>query len=199
MSRTTESIPVWNGEINLDVQIRGAGPALIYFHPAAGMAWDPFLEQLARRFTIYAPEFPGTSVGNPYAIHHVHDLSEAVMLYEEALRKLGLGGAPAIGQSFGGMLALELAAAYPGIFTRLVVLDPIGLWSENAPVANWMERPIEELPALLFKNPESVEAKAALALPAEREPAIKACRHCCSRIPKASKPKPRSRCPPSPS
>lgn len=50
-------ISVWNKRVNLNFQIRGHGPALIYFHPAAGLGWDPFLEKLAQSYTIYAPEF----------------------------------------------------------------------------------------------------------------------------------------------
>src|SRR6185369_9542882 len=50
-------------------------------HPAAGLAWDPFLSHLAERYTVYAPEFPGTSVGDPYAIHQVDDLTDLVVLY----------------------------------------------------------------------------------------------------------------------
>lgn len=126
-------ISVWNKRVNLNFQIRGHGPALIYFHPAAGLGWDPFLEKLAQSYTIYAPEFPGTTLGDPYAIHQVDDLADAVLIHEEAIRSLKLHGAVAVGQSFGGMVAIELAAAFPGIFSKLIVLDPIGLWREDAP------------------------------------------------------------------
>jgi pimeloyl-ACP methyl ester carboxylesterase len=165
---------VWDGKIDLNVQVRGSGPALIYFHPAAGLAWDPFLERLATDYTIYAPEFPGTTLGDPYAINEVEDLHEVVLIYEEAIRKLGLTGAVAVGQSFGGMLSIELAAAYPGIFSRLVVLDPIGLWREDAPTANWMEASPQELPSILFKDPSRPACQAMLAMPDDPEIAIKA-------------------------
>ena len=42
-------------------------------------------------------------------------------------------GADLVGSSFGGMLACELQATFPGMFGKLVVLDPIGLWRDDAP------------------------------------------------------------------
>ena len=62
---SARKISVWNGRVNLNFRIRGQGPALVYFHPAAGFAWDPFLETLAESYTIHAPEFPGTTLGDP--------------------------------------------------------------------------------------------------------------------------------------
>ena len=172
LSHSQQKVPVWNRRIDLNFQIRGHGPALIYFHPAAGLGWDPFLEKLAKSYTVYAPEFPGTTPGNPYAIHQVDDLADAVLIYEEAIRGLNLSGAVAVGQSFGGMVALEIAAAFPGIFSKLIVLDPIGLWRAEAPVANWIEAPPDKLPAMLFKDPTRPAAQAMLAMPTEPEAAV---------------------------
>ena len=119
---TARKASVWNGRINLNFRIRGQGPTLVYFHPAAGFAWDPFLEKLSESYTVYAPEFPGTTLGDPHAIHQVDDLADAVFIYEEAIRAIGIRGAVAVGQSFGGMLAIELAAAFPEIFSKLIVM-----------------------------------------------------------------------------
>ena len=58
-----ETIGVWDGRITMRVKVAGAGSPLLYLHPAAGLAWDPFLSHLAERYTVYAPEFPGTSLG----------------------------------------------------------------------------------------------------------------------------------------
>ncbi|MDB6180036.1 alpha/beta fold hydrolase [Paracoccus fistulariae] len=165
-------VPVWNGRVTMNVQIKGSGPDLVYFHPASGMAWDPFLDELAKSYRIHAPEFPGTTPGNPYDIHKIDDLADAVLIYEETLRGLGLNQPLAVGQSFGGMMALELASSFPEIFSRLVVLDPIGLWTEAHPVTNWIEAPAPALPAILFKNPASAPAQAMLALPEDPEAAI---------------------------
>lgn len=169
-----EAFDVWNDQLRLHVQVAGQGPPLVYFHPAAGMAWDPFLTTLAEQYTVYAPHFPGTHPDNPRAIHNVDSLWDVVLFYEETLQRLGVAGAPAIGQSFGGMLAAELAAHYPGLFSRLVLLDPIGLWREDVPVANWIAAAPEELPGLLFHDPNSEAAQAMLALPDDPDQAAAA-------------------------
>jgi pimeloyl-ACP methyl ester carboxylesterase len=145
---------------------------VLYLHPAAGLAWDPFLGALAERHTIYAPEVPGTSAGDPGAIHRVDDLSDLVLIYEEAVRALDLGGpAVAIGQSFGGMLVAELAAHFPALFSKIVLLGPIGLWHDEAPLANWIAAPPADLPAMLFSNPAGPAAQAMFTLPDDPEQA----------------------------
>jgi pimeloyl-ACP methyl ester carboxylesterase len=151
------------------VKVAGAGAPLMYFHPAAGLAWDPFLSHLAESYTVYAPEFPGTSMGDPYAIHQVDDLGDVVLIYEELVRKLGLVRPVLIGQSFGGMIASELASRFADLPSSLVLLDPIGLWSEAYPTANWIATPAEKLPELLFHDPQSPSALAMLAMPEDPE------------------------------
>jgi pimeloyl-ACP methyl ester carboxylesterase len=159
------AVPVWNGRVTIHVKVAGSGPPLLYLHPAAGLGWDPFLSHLAERFTVYAPEFPGTSAGDPYAIHAVHTLPDVVLIYEEVVRALGLTRPVIVGQSFGGMLAAELAAVFPDLASKVVLLDPIGLWREDLPVANWIATPPDQLPALLFRDPTCPGAQAMLALP----------------------------------
>ena len=113
------------------------------------------------RYSIYAPEVPGTSAGDPHAIHEVDGLPDLVLIYEEAIRQLELPEPPVvIGQSFGGMLAAELASYFPQLFKKVVLCDPIGLWQPDLPIANWITTPASQLPALLFKNPDCPAAKA---------------------------------------
>ena len=160
-----EAVPVWNGRLTMRVKVAGAGSPLLYLHPAAGLAWDPFLSHLAESHTVYAPEFPGTSAGDPYAIHAVDSLSDMVLIYEEVVRTLGLTKPVVVGQSFGGMVAAELTATFPELASKVVLLDPIGLWRADMPIANWIATPPDQLPALLFDDPSSPAAQSMLALP----------------------------------
>lgn len=166
---TDRTASTWNDAITLRFRVGGDGPPLVYLHPAAGLAWDPFLDKLAERYTVYAPEFPGTTLGDPYAIHKIDDLWDTVLVYEQGIRELGLTGAPVVAQSFGGMLAAELAAAYPSLFSKIVLLDPIGLWCDDAPVANWIAAAPPELPGMLFADPAGEAAQAMLAMPTDPE------------------------------
>ena len=168
------TIAVWNGRIKMRVKVAGQGPALVYFHPSGGLLWDPFLSYLAQSHTVYAPEFPGTTAGDPYAIHTLQTLADVVLVYEELLRALELESPVFVGQSFGGMLAAELAAAYPNIASRVVLLDPIGLWREEHPIADWVSATPEGRAALLFKDPAGEAAQSMLRLPEDRNIAASA-------------------------
>lgn len=171
---TQRSVPVWNGRIDIKVKVAGAGAPLLYLHPAAGLVWDPFLCHLAESYTVYAPEFPGTSVGDPYAIHALDHLSDVVLVYEEVVRSLGLTEPIIVGQSFGGMLAAELASSFPQLASKVVLLAPIGLYRDDLPVANWLATAPQDLPALLFHDPDSPGAKSMLAMPEDPDTAAAA-------------------------
>ena len=110
-----ETVEVWDSRLRLHVKIAGDGPPLLYFHPLPGLAWQPLLDQLARRYTVYAPEHPGTSPGDPQAIREVRTFGELLLVYEEAVGRLGLGveRPVALGQSFGGKVAARSAATMP--------------------------------------------------------------------------------------
>src|SRR5215470_5450911 len=57
-----QTIAVWDdGGVRMRVLSAGTGPALVFLHGPWGFAWDSFLDDLARSFTVYAPEHPGTT------------------------------------------------------------------------------------------------------------------------------------------
>lgn len=167
-------VPVWGNRLDITVQIAGQGPPLLYLHAAAGMVWDPFLARLAERFTIHAPLVPGTAPGRPDDIAKVDDLWDLVLIYDDMLRALDLGTVPIVGQSFGGMLACELAAFNSSRVSQLVLLDPIGLWLDDHPVANWVATAPADIPGLLLHQPHSEAARAVFAPPDDPEAAIAA-------------------------
>jgi len=162
-----EVVEVSDGRVRLHVKVGGDGPPLVFFHPLPGLEWQPFLDRLAERHTVYAPEHPGTSPGDPQAIREVHTFWELLLVYEEALRALGLDRPPVVGMSYGGMVAADLAASFPDALSRLVLLSPIGLWRDDAPIrlVEMVTGPPEELPSYLFKHPDSEAAQAIMALP----------------------------------
>jgi pimeloyl-ACP methyl ester carboxylesterase len=166
-----ETVEVWDGRLKLHVKIAGDGPPLLFFHPLPGLAWHPMLDQLAQRHTVYAPEHPGTSPGDPHAIAQVQTFLELMLVYDEAIRALGVQGPTIVGQSFGGMVAADLAATFPQLPSRLVLLAPIGLWRDDAPIPlmEMVAGPPEELPKYLFAHPDSEAARATQALPADHE------------------------------
>ena len=163
------SLTVWHGRVPLRVHVRGRGPALVFFHGPWGLTWGGFLDALAQRFTVYAPEHPGTAAGEPDAIQHVDHLWDLVLCYDELLAQLGLREVSLVGHSFGAMVACEVAALQPARVQRLVLIDPIGLWRDETPVVNWMLLAPADIPAHVFKDPDGAAAKALFALPEDPE------------------------------
>jgi len=167
--------PVWQGRVSIRVLSKGTGPALIFFHGPWGLTWDPFLDDLARSFTVFAPEHPGTTPEAPEDIHHLDGLWDLILCYDELLEVLGVERAALVGHSFGAMVATELAAAYPRRAERLALIAPIGFWRDAAPVVNWMLLETEALRAHIFHEPEG-EAARRLFGPAEPKAAAAAAR-----------------------
>ena len=147
------TLSVWEGKINARVKLAGAGPALVYLHSGYGLIWDDSLNLLARDFTVYAPEHPGTSEGDPNAISHLDNLWDLILYYYEMFDQLGLEAPALVGHSFGGMVAAELAATNPRRVGKLVLIDPLGLWRDDAPIKNYMVTPQAELDPLFFHDP----------------------------------------------
>lgn len=167
-----ETVSVWDDRITMHVKVGGSGPSLVYLHAAGGLLWDPFIERLSQSYTIYAPEFPGTSAGDAHAVDQLDSLWEVVLAYEQAMRALGVEGAPVMGQSFGGMLAAELCSGFPNLFSRAVLLDPVGLWRDDIGVSNWIAAAPTELPAMLFADPTCAAAQAMFTPPDDPEVAV---------------------------
>jgi pimeloyl-ACP methyl ester carboxylesterase len=167
MSFTVETVAVRHCGFEAKVKVAGSGPPVVYLHPAGGPAWDPFVEVLAGRHTVYAPDHPGTGDTARDAIHRVPGLWDLVLIYDELLDALGLEQVALVGASFGGMVACEIAAHRRGAISALVLLDPIGLWRDDAPVAQYMTMSPQELASALFHDPQGPAALAALTLPSD--------------------------------
>jgi pimeloyl-ACP methyl ester carboxylesterase len=166
-------VAIWNDRLRLRFEVRGSGPALVYLHPAGGLFWDEFLTRLTEHYTVYAPVFPGISPDDTFAIHELDDTFDLVLAYEEALRSLGLENVPVVGQSFGGMVAAELAACFPKLFSSVVLLDPAGLWNEEHPwTLDFISAPLEQLPGLLFNDPAAEGPRSMFPEPSGPEEAL---------------------------
>ena len=168
-----QTITVWQGRIKIRVLSKGSGPALVFFHGPWGLAWDPFLDALAQRFTVYAPEHPGTTPDAPEDAGTLDGLWDLVLCYDEVLTALGLERAALVGHSFGGMVAAEVAAAYPGRVGRLVLIDPIGFWRDAERVVNWMMLLPADLPRWVFRDPAGEAACRLFGAPGADDPAAK--------------------------
>lgn len=167
------TIAVWQDRVRMRVHAQGRGPALVYFHGPWGLVWDPFLDALARDYTVYAPEHPGTSPGSPDDIYHLDNLWDLVLCYDELLDALKVDAAVLVGHSFGGMVACELAATAPRRARQLVMIDPIGFWREGEPVVNWAEVDLADVRRRLFRDPDGDAARRLLGNPDDAEARVR--------------------------
>jgi len=156
---SARTVSVWQDQVRLRILSKGKGPGVFFFHGPWGLRWDPFLDALARDFTVHAPEHPGTTPGAPDDITHLDNLWDLVLCYDELLDSLGIESAAMVGHSFGAMVACELAAVNPRRAGRLALIDPIGLWLDDTPVTNWMMLSAGEMPGRIFHDPASAGAE----------------------------------------
>jgi len=161
-------IRLWQDKVETQIDMNGDGPPLVFLHGPWGLRSDrDFLDRLAATHRIYAPRHPGTTPGDPDAIHQLDEWWDLVVYYGELLDRLGLGAPALVGHSFGGMVACEIAAAMPERVKRLVLIDPLGLWRDELPVNNWMILPDDQRRQALFADPAGGAAERFFELPAE--------------------------------
>ena len=162
---SVRTIPIRHCDFEAKVKTAGSGPPLVYLHAAGGPIWDDFVEGLTERFTVYAPHHPGTGETVRELIYAVQSLWDLVLIYDEIFDALGLASVPVVGTSFGGMMACELAAHRPERVSKMVLLDPIGLWRDDAPVAPYMVMSPEKLLATLYKHLDAAPVQKAIQMP----------------------------------
>src|SRR5262244_2831437 len=150
----TRTIEIRSGTVTFEVLAAGRGAPLVYFHSYyERSAWSPFLDLLARSFSVYAPAHPG--VAGSTGVETLEDLLDLTLAYDELLGVLGVDRAHLVGHSFGGMAAAELAAVFPARARSLTLVSPLGLWRDDAQPADILILPADELAAVLWRDPAS--------------------------------------------
>jgi pimeloyl-ACP methyl ester carboxylesterase len=132
----------------------GDGPPLLWLHGLSGVEPDhPLLAPLLERYSVIAPLAPGfNDLAELDEMRDVHDLA---LHYDDILDAAGVGTVTVVGHSFGAMIGAEFAAHYPRRVERLVLISPIGLWSDEYPVADLFALPYHAMPSLLYAGDPS--------------------------------------------
>jgi pimeloyl-ACP methyl ester carboxylesterase len=167
-SAEVRRLRLWQERIATDVEISGGGPPLVYLHGPWGLNPDrSFIAHLAGTHTVYAPRFPGTTPGDSEAVHVLDSWLDLVVYHGELFDALKLDRPIVAGHSFGGLLAAEFAAAVPKSVSKLVLIDPVGLWRDDLPVKNWMVLKDAERRPSLFADPAGEGAQRFFAVPTD--------------------------------
>jgi pimeloyl-ACP methyl ester carboxylesterase len=145
------------GDMALEVLRKGQGQPLLFLHPGHGLDPDDrFLDALAKKYAVTALAHPGFGSSDlPASITTVSDLA---YFYLDFLEQEDLRDVVLVGASFGGWLAAELAIKGTGRFSKVVLLDPVGAkfgGREERDVKEILATTIDDLPTLLFSNPEA--------------------------------------------
>jgi pimeloyl-ACP methyl ester carboxylesterase len=159
---------LWQNRVDTEVEVSGQGPPLVYLHGPWGLGPDrAFVARLAVGNTVYAPKHPGTSRGDPEAVHMLDSWLDLVVYHGELFNQLELAAPALVGHSFGGLVAAEFAAAVPQSVGRLVLIDPVGLWRDDLPVKNWMILSDDARRSSLFADPEDEAARRFFSVPSD--------------------------------
>ncbi len=118
--------------INLDgvtihYQIEGEGPTLILAHGvmASLHTWDGWVEALKDKYRIIRFDIPGFGLSDPNQQRQLNP-EYAVYITHAFVNALGLDTFYLAGNSLGGFLAWNYAAAHPERVKKMILLDPIG-------------------------------------------------------------------------
>jgi pimeloyl-ACP methyl ester carboxylesterase len=140
---------------NVRLWMQGEGAPLFYLH---GFEQHPgaagFLQKLGERRALYAPEHPG--FGGSGGFESLIDISDLVLHYRALIEATAAQAGPVdlIGHSLGGMFAAEIAAFCPDLVNRLVLVNPYGIWLDEAPLPDPFVIPAAELNRAKWANPE---------------------------------------------
>ncbi|MBI1816730.1 MAG: alpha/beta fold hydrolase [Deltaproteobacteria bacterium] len=147
----------------IEVLEAGSGAPLLFLHGAGGVAaWAGVLPLLAREFHVYAPLLPG--FGQSTGLDYLDDQFDLFLHGFDVMDALGLNQPYVVGESMGGWMAAEMAALRPDKIGRLALAAPIGLWRDEAPVADMFGMMNHEMVPLLFHDVTCPAAQAMLGL-----------------------------------
>ena len=173
MATQEKTLSVWGDKVHPKVRIAGSGAPLIYLHGGYGPVEDEFVAELAKTATVHAPEHPGLTRGDEDSIKSLDDFWDIVLYYYDLFDKLGLKSPVVVGHSFGAMVAAEIAATDPSRVSKLVLLSPLGLWRDDAPIRNYIVTPQADVPALMFRDPHHPALKRIIMNPEDQDGLIR--------------------------
>ena len=138
--------------------LEGGGDApLVFFHGAGGLLKEnPFLDALAQRHSVFAPEWPG--YGESTGDELLEDMLDFTLHGWDVVDALGLTRPNIVGHSMGGMIAAEMACVAPRDLGKLVLISPAGLWMDAHPIPDIFAMLPYQIAEVLFADPQKGQA-----------------------------------------
>jgi pimeloyl-ACP methyl ester carboxylesterase len=128
-------------------------PPLVFLHGAGGhTGWMPFLDELANRFAVFAPEHPGFGQSDdPPWLDEVGDLA---YFHLDLMKALGLDQVHLVGTSLGGWIAAELAVRNTARLASLTLVGAVGITAGGEPIDDIFRMPDGENLRRFYADPE---------------------------------------------
>src|SRR5258708_9712553 len=104
------TVSVWGDKVHPKVRILGDGPPVVYLHGGYGPIETELLDEMAKSFTVYAPEHPGITAGHEGSHKARRPMWGRLPLYHRPVRKHRPEATAVGGQSF----CSKYAAGNPG-------------------------------------------------------------------------------------
>jgi pimeloyl-ACP methyl ester carboxylesterase len=147
----SRTLNLGDGRPSIQVLEAGDGAPLLFLHGAGGIvAWEGVLPLLSSEYHVFAPLLPG--FGASTGLECLEDQFDLFMHGFDVIEALGLDRPYVVSESLGAWMAAEMAALRPKEIGRLALVAPVGLWRDEAPVADIFGMMPGELVPYLFHN-----------------------------------------------
>jgi pimeloyl-ACP methyl ester carboxylesterase len=134
-------------------RMAGSGPALLLLHGIgdSSQAWLPVLAQLARSYTVIAPDLLGHGASDkPRADYSIAAYANGM---RDLLGVLDVDQVTVVGHSLGGGVAMQFAYQFPERTERLVLVGAGGVGRELNPLLRLVSAPLADQLLAVFRLP----------------------------------------------
>ena len=113
--------------IKVSYQCAGKGDNIVLMHGWGGSAlsFEPVFDYLSNHYRVYALDFPG--FGNSDLPPEPWGAKDYGNLVTKIFKELAIHKTSIIAHSFGGRIAIWIAANFPGMVNKLVLVDSAGI------------------------------------------------------------------------